>query len=388
MASLAAAQAAPANAPLHLRGKGGAVTAAMNKNLGKWEDAGWIGVPDPGPMKALAACLRSRQHPTIFEKSSDPGCAIPASHAAELARNAADTNTTTVISLSIPTDLRIKGAKLSKMTQRLAYLGIRESKATPSRKATNENIALIQDAIKTLSGSAPKASAIWNSIRHKDISRQIKSFLWKGVHGAHRVGAYWAHIPGFEDRATCSHCDTMESMQHILFECKRPGQEQVWRLASELWARKSTEPLPPPSMGNVLGCALASFEKESKTKPSGVNWLYRVLMSESAYLIWKLRNDSVITKDGAASSEAEIRNKWVYTLNDRLEVDRFQACNRSDQGKILVPPAVVLQTWRKALLNEDQLPADWLREPRVLVGISTAAPADSALATGRSARRS
>ncbi|KAJ7652932.1 hypothetical protein B0H17DRAFT_1214851 [Mycena rosella] len=129
---------------------------------------------------------------------------------------------------------------------------------------------------------------------------------------------------------------------------------------------KTGKPLPAPSMGNILGCALALFEKESKAKPSGINRLYRILISESAFLIWKLRNNSVITKDGAAPSEMEIRNKWVFALNDCLEVDCFQACNRSDQGKILVAPAVVLHTWSRTLQNEHKLPADWLREPRAL----------------------
>ncbi|KAJ7924653.1 hypothetical protein B0H13DRAFT_1863693 [Mycena leptocephala] len=123
------------------------------------------------------------------------------------------------------------------------------------------------------------------------------------------------------------------------------------------------------SMGEVLGCCLASFEAESKTKPSGVNRLCRILISESAYLIWKIRCERVIGRDGEAHSEAEIHNRWVHTLNDRLEVDRFMACDYALQSKKLIPPSLVVQTWNRTL-SEDKLPKDWLTAtPKVLVGI-------------------
>ncbi|KAJ7079636.1 hypothetical protein B0H15DRAFT_757130, partial [Mycena belliarum] len=112
--------------------------------------------------------------------------------------------------------------------------------------------------------------------------------LWKGIHGAHRVGKYWEHIPGFENRATCHHCNEMESLEHILFDCRKPGQAEVWKLVEELWAKKSNSPLDK-SMGGILGCCLAAFEHEKKAKPSGVNRLYRIVISESVYFIWKLR---------------------------------------------------------------------------------------------------
>ncbi|KAJ6542193.1 hypothetical protein DFH09DRAFT_1089258 [Mycena vulgaris] len=106
---------------------------------------------------------------------------------------------------------------------------------------------------------------IWHSICHKDISRQIKTFLWKGMHGAHRIGKYWEHIPEYGNRAVGTSSSS----------ANRPGQATVWRLAEELWTKKRGHLLPPPSMGGALGCALATFEQESRKKPSGVNRLYR-----------------------------------------------------------------------------------------------------------------
>ncbi|KAJ7152488.1 hypothetical protein C8R46DRAFT_840141, partial [Mycena filopes] len=126
---------------------------------------------------------------------------------------------------------------------------------------------------------------------------------------------------------------------------------------------------PPPSLGGILGCGAMMIEAESKAKPSGVNRLFRILITESAYLIWLLRNERVIVRDGVPHSEQEIHNRWVHKINDRLEVDQYLANQITQPGKKLVTPSLVLQTWSDVLLDEAKLPKDWLREPKVLVGI-------------------
>ncbi|KAJ7892964.1 hypothetical protein B0H13DRAFT_1572141, partial [Mycena leptocephala] len=55
------------------------------------------------------------------------------------------------------------------------------------------------------------------------LSRQVKTFLWKGIHGAHRSGKYWRHIPGFEDCEVSQSCGVTESLEHILLEYSSPG---------------------------------------------------------------------------------------------------------------------------------------------------------------------
>ncbi|KAJ7735349.1 hypothetical protein B0H16DRAFT_1327135, partial [Mycena metata] len=97
--------------------------------------------------------------------------------------------------------------------------------------------------------------------------------------------------------------------------------------------------------------------------------LYRLLISESCYLIWKLRNESVISNAGAEPSTTEVKNRWIYTMNDHLETDCYLATHSSQKDRTGIPPALVLRTWHKTLLEGEKLPKDWLREPRVLVGI-------------------
>ncbi|KAJ7657452.1 hypothetical protein DFH06DRAFT_1409785 [Mycena polygramma] len=277
--------------------------------------------------------------------------------ASQLAKDGAASDVPRNLNMSTSQGLHLRGAKLTTLTQALAYKAIKSLRATPSRKTTEANVKLIQDAGLLQRGKTPTVASIWKS-----------TFLWKAIHGAHRIGKFWTNIPGYEDRATCQSCGELESLQHILFECQCPGQLEIWKLVGELWAMKLGV-MPAPTMGGVLGCCLVSFESESKSKPSGVNRLFRILISESAYLIWKLRCERVIARDGEAHSAAEIHNRWVHTLNDRIEVDRFMACDFSYRGRQKILPAVVLRTWSRILLDEDKLPKDWLREPKVLVGI-------------------
>ncbi|KAJ6533708.1 hypothetical protein B0H19DRAFT_863506, partial [Mycena capillaripes] len=121
-------------------------------------------------------------------------------------------------------------------------------------------------------------------------------------------------------------------------------------------------------LGTILGCGLADFRDERGKMKRGTQRLYRILMSESAYQIWRLRNDRVIERDGEPASEEEILNKWKFTINQRLQMDKLLAIRPRKGKRPALAPLLVLETWSGTLDNEGSLPTDWLREPRVLVG--------------------
>jgi hypothetical protein len=91
-------------------------------------------------------------------------------------------------------------------------------------------------------------------------------------------------------------------------------------------------------------------------------------MSETAYLTWKLRNERVISRDRAPATEEEIINEWKFTINQRLQVDIILAIRPRKGEHPALAPHLVITTWSKTLENEHKLPANWLQEPRVLVG--------------------
>ncbi|KAJ7615208.1 hypothetical protein DFH06DRAFT_1013387, partial [Mycena polygramma] len=100
----------------------------------------------------------------------------------------------------------------------------------------------------------------------------------------------------------------------------------------------------------------------------GATRLYRILISESLFVIWKIRNNCVISREGASPPPAEIHNKWLFAINDRLTLDRTLSNQRRYGTQISTKPLLVLQTWSSILKDEDNLPDNWLRLPRVLVG--------------------
>ncbi|KAJ7846786.1 hypothetical protein B0H13DRAFT_1646440, partial [Mycena leptocephala] len=349
---------------LHLEGGRRHILNAMSKNVAKWEDKGWVGVPNREPIKALLANLRERTATTTLAVVKGSGSVDSATN---LARDGSAKELCDIIDLRIQPDVQLSGAKLSTLTQATAYRAIKELRETVRRKPTDENIRATQEAVKLLY-KKPTAAAIWKSIRNQDISRQIKNFLWKTIHGAHRIGKFWSNIPDMEDRANRQHCGVLETMEHILLQCTRPGQAEIWKLAEELWLMKD-DTWPALSMGTLLGCGLANFKGENGKNSPATAQLYRILITESLYLIWKLRCECVISRDGEAPSENEIHNRWVSQMNERLSIDRALT-NRIKFGKqYSLAPSLVLGTWKGSLLDEDKLPKDWLRDPEVLVGI-------------------
>jgi ribonuclease HI len=130
------------------------------------------------------------------------------------------------LDLNAPENFVHTGAKLATMTQASLYMGILEQKKSQERMGTIVNLDLTRWAIKDLSDKLPIDSAIWKSIRNKDITRKIREFLWKSMHNAHKCGKFWNNIPGLEQRATCPVCNEEESMEHILLECNAPGQKK------------------------------------------------------------------------------------------------------------------------------------------------------------------
>ncbi|KAJ7915040.1 hypothetical protein B0H13DRAFT_1872408 [Mycena leptocephala] len=303
-AALVATQRTAKDVPLRLESSRDTVLKAMSKTLDKNEDRGWIGTKNRDIAQALNAELRARTAPTILAVARD---GRKCEEASGIARTAARDPVMQPITINCnaPKKTHLAGPKLSALTQALAYKGIKETYKKVSRKATNENVGLVQDSLRAQYSHVPTASTIWKSLRHKDITRQIRTFLWKSMH----------------DRATCGHCQETENPEHILFGCSRPGQAEVWKLAEEFWAKKHPT-WPPLSMGSILGCGMAIFEDEKKRHHAAKARLYRILITESMYLIWKLRCECVIGRNGEPPTANEIHNRWVHTINERLEIDR------------------------------------------------------------------
>jgi ribonuclease HI len=225
----------------------------------------------------------------------------------------------------------------------------------------------VKASLKTLRGRLVTDKEIWHSLRDKTFLPRTSQFLWRAMHNAHRVGHYWTHIPECQDRATCQYCGEEESLKHILLRRKSPGAEIIWNAAERLWKERELD-WPEVSLGSILGCGLVDFKNDMGRPSQSTRRLYKILMSESAYTIWIICNDRVISRSGEPLSEAEIINKWTFNINQRLQQDIMLANRSTTRNRPRLVATLVRETWSGILDDEDKLPENWLKESRVLVG--------------------
>ncbi|KAJ7055340.1 hypothetical protein C8F01DRAFT_994543 [Mycena amicta] len=343
-----------------------AVRDAMTKHLKGWEDEGWVGVKNRQLLQALAAELRKRTGTTSF-RVVDGNRNV--TRASQMANEACDRADTTNISLAPAEGYHVPGVKLAGTRQRVFYQTIRErkDKKRKPRGSSDKRIKMVIADVLRDYDRAVSAEDVWVESRTKDISEKVRNYFWRNLHDSFRLGRDWEVVPECEHFGTCPTCECEETLQHILLECKEPGQSEIWAAAKKLWLKKN-KTWPVNSLGAILGCAMATF-KNSKGKPAaGSQRLFRILVSESAFLIWKLRNERRINPDIDTHSKQEVINRWYAAINARLDIDRVLARRPAKGALPSLNPSLVLETWSSVIQDANVLPYNWLREPRVLVG--------------------
>ncbi len=104
-------------------------------------------------------------------------------------------------------------------------------------------------------------------------------------------------------------------MEHILLYLA-PERDRIWSKTRELWLQKE-QSWPNLSMGMILGSCAPNLIRKG-TKAQGVNRAFRILIPETAFLIWKMRCERSIERgDNPAKtfSRDEIDGKWQSRLN-------------------------------------------------------------------------
>ncbi|TFK85300.1 hypothetical protein K466DRAFT_622419, partial [Polyporus arcularius HHB13444] len=167
-------------------------------------------------------------------------------------------------------------------------------------------------------------------------------------------------------RAHCQRCGDVETMRHVLFECRATGSDAVWELLQETWVLTGMQ-WRRMSWGTALGAACVVYEREDGSRAVAAEALWTILVTESLYLIWKLRCERVIQNDGEEPTLQEVSRRWYATIDRRLDLDR-RSC-ASYLGKRALNAKTVASIWRPILEARDELPSNWVTDSGVLVGI-------------------
>ncbi len=258
------------------------------------------------------------------------------------------------------------------MTQKLAYKAIRIKKMRKfsQHQQTTEHVEYAKAAAEDAFTDRPTSVRFWNSLRHKDIARNMRYTLWMMAHDAYMVGMNWLrpnYKQEFQERAYCKYCQgEIDSLDHILMECRSPGQKEIWRKTKQLLERKGIE-WRAPTLGLLLASCLPVFKSEKGKREAGKERFYRIVMTISIQTIWSLWVRHVVENENAPFPADVMVKTWLKAINDRLEMDCLMM-NSSFRKKAL-KHSIVKSTWTGTLKNEAQLPSDWTGVARVLVGI-------------------
>ncbi|EIN12477.1 RnaseH-domain-containing protein [Punctularia strigosozonata HHB-11173 SS5] len=345
------------------------VIEGLTKHLTKWEDIGWIDIKNADLFKATAFHLRRRSAPTDFLWVKGHSGEEGNEKADALARDGVLKQSADDIDLNVPAEFNLRGARLMSMSQSLLYRGIM-SKQGPmdTRRAALAPLDMARHAIADLSGSVLSDEAIWLSTRRKDLRTPIRQFLFRALHNSHRIGGFWRNVPGYSEREKCAYCGEEESMEHIMIDCERSYSTTVWNLVRDAWP-EGRGILPRITLGLILGCGALQMNIEDqlskRDRPAqGRSRLLRILISESAYLVWILRCEH--TMGGKSHTPREVQRRWANVVQRRLETDQATA------SKIIRTSSYIRKvqgTWTGLLAEEQALPENWAKSLEVLVGI-------------------
>ncbi|KAI0698529.1 hypothetical protein C8T65DRAFT_577120 [Cerioporus squamosus] len=372
--SLAVA-AVPPFAPLHVVTDSRYVLKGMMVHRWAWEDDGWYGLANRDLLRGLIARLRARSAPTTLRWVKGHSDCTGNDGADALARLAVEKKLTKAIP-SPPMQYVASGAKLAVLSQKLAYRYLCDAGARKDRRSTLRNLDLVLNAVDSFAGVRPKPSAVWLGVWRMDCDRQVRSFWWKLLHGAHRLGAFWKNIPGYEARAACPFCGAEESMRHIVSECPNPWRLQVWEAAMCMLAQRKI-PVEHLEYDHLLAaCVMKVYDDaEPRAERRAATRLFRLVAVELVYLVWIMRCEWVIGRNGEgdrAFSPAEALARWMWRVNRKLKIDIARTKPYVRTGALA--PNVVTATWQGLICDELTLPEDWTTVPGVLVGMHAVQP--------------
>ncbi|TFK92560.1 ribonuclease H-like protein [Polyporus arcularius HHB13444] len=344
---------------------------ALTKWRSQHEDTGYILQKNAGLTRTTIARLRMRKAHTVFRWVRGHSGHSRNEEADRLAALGAEKESRDDLNLDIPDELKVSGAKLQAISQKLAYRAIRKRKdaLVKPRPSAVANIDRITCGIQGAFDVQVQEASIWVSFRSRHVARPVSQFLWMAVHDGYMIGKYWLRpsmAADLQQRATCAICGECETMTHIIFECGAVGQERIWNLLKTLWTLTKAK-WHEPSWGVTFGAACAVFKTEDGARKTAIEHLWCILCSEALHLIWKMRCERVIQREGKEFTEPEVTNRFYATMESRLSLDRRTAAMA--RGKRALKSSDVVKIWSPVIENIQNLPLKWVTDSGVLVGI-------------------
>ncbi|KAL7280190.1 hypothetical protein ACG7TL_006609 [Trametes sanguinea] len=342
--------------------------AALTHTRGKNEDEGYIGKANSALLQmAVEALLRRRTHTSVKWVKGHAGHKGN-EEADALADKGAEGVQEAQLRVDETSGLHLSGAKLQATTQRLAYRAIRSAKEQKAnvRPSTAENLDLIRKDLQRECAVSPTNDTLWAAVKKNTATREGRQFIWRAIHDSFMIGRHWLRAtmpPPLRNRAECHVCGCLETMNHILFDCSATGRQLSWTLLTSLWSRTGDKEITP-TWGTVMGAQSVVIKDEHGTRQPTKEARWAVLATETAFLVWKMRCERVIQREGEQFTAQEATNRWWSTIRDRQKLDMSAA--NGYLGKRALCRQEMMKLWEPLLVNGKIREVD----DGVLVGIS------------------
>ena len=227
------------------------------------------------------------------------------------------------------TNYMTKGARLSTITQKIAYkLAIKRNMTNPMDEKTKDRFAEIRKQIREQSGLEPTDEMIWKSIAKIEPAR-ISDFIWKIAHNRLKCGGFFRHVKGWEERQFCK-CEKIENIDHIMY-CEENHAEAVWKSLEEIWYLVTNETYNRPSIEETIGIGTIRI-KQKNTYNKDLTQLYQRLTLLAVWTIWKMRNKRVIQEKEI--SRKETLEEYERQIKEKIEIEYDWAiCQKNPKKK-------------------------------------------------------
>ena len=232
----------------------------------------------------------------------------------------------------------------------------------------------IRRALEDFSGTTETDETLWRSTANPILRTRVQQYLYKSMHQTQMVGPKWTNIRGFRQRMDCAICHSLDTMNHILTQCQANTTRIPWELAKAAWPHRDAW-WPNISLGIILGVGCINIptrredqnqrdqDQQHSHRCKAPTRLLRLLISETAHLVWVLRCERVI--QNVPITDQQIRGRWLRAINDRLTCDRIIATKIKKDKKYT---NLIKNTWEPLLHKQRDLPDNWINNREVLVG--------------------
>lgn len=293
----------PVKAPALIKTDSQLVHDTLSGGWKKMEDQGWRHVPNADAIRYEVFLLKRRQAPTEIQK-------VPV-HVGIIGNERADgqANAGRLLPLPEPWILEVpplwktNGARLSAMSfsdlyKRSLELFFREDR----RQKVEDRITAILEAARDHNGFLSYGEDLWLSLRKPPFRKNTHDFISQAIHGRTVCGSFIASWGGdWTEKAKCL-CSALESLQHILCECQNEWRLPVWKGALRILGKADVMKgvvFSLPTYDDILGVGL----REDFPGPAARNH-YSLVVIETSFVIWKLRNALRIRNEGITKKRA------------------------------------------------------------------------------------